>query len=333
MSDVAMIWADDVVEAEPVSRAILSKLAALADDDDCAWMTVATLARRVGVSERTVQERLRRLCRRPGEMVKGIDGLGLLRETGRTYRMGTRSVPYYELLVDHVAVGRVIEARKARKVQAAEDRSRMGAAVCTHSPAPDDADFTRMGATVCTPNEDRRGEEEADASSAGVRADEAFRQVVAMWPADGLGSTDLDAAHAAVIQAVEETGDPDVIVAVVRGFLADRGKRKHDFACPALDRWMARGVWRPLAERVKAGPPPEAPDPRAPLAVTVPAEVFEAVAGVKDEAFARSWLSRASWDEVERALAVPAFPMSKLRAYGADRALAAINITLKERAS
>lgn len=333
MSDVAMIWADDVVEAEPVSRAILSKLAALADDDDCAWMTVATLARRVGVSERTVQERLRRLCRPRGEMVKGIEGLGLLRETGRTYRMGTRSVPYYELLVDHVAVGRVIEERKARKIRAAEDRSRMGATVCTHSPQPDDAICTRMGATVCTPKEDRRGEEEADASSAGVRADAAFDQVVAMWPADGLGSTDLDAAHAAVAQAVDETGDPDVIVAVVRGFLADRAGRKHDFACPALDRWMARGVWRELAKRVKAGPPPaEATTPAVPT-FNGPAEAFEAVAGVKDDAFARSWLGRASWDEGERVLTVPPLPMKTLRLYGADRALAAINITLKERAS
>ena len=124
--------------------------------------------------------------------------------------------------------------------------------------------------------------------------------------------------------------DPQAMAAACLAYSRDTASWGASGRPVGATKFLAEGRWRQFAgadgPRVPAGG-------GAALAVTVPAEVFEAVAGVKDEAFARSWLSRASWDEGERVLTLPELPMSKLRSYGADRALAAINITLKERAA
>lgn len=156
MSRAACTWADDVVAGlDPASKGILSKLAAVSDEDDRAWMTISLLASRVGVSERTIQSRLRML------EGAGKDGVVYLRRTGEFYRYGTRDVPYYELMVDHEAVGAIEAARRGRKQAHAEIRSMgaaacthtgetMGATVCTHSGEADDTICTPMGATVCT---------------------------------------------------------------------------------------------------------------------------------------------------------------------------------------
>lgn len=124
--------------------------------------------------------------------------------------------------------------------------------------------------------------------------------------------------------------DPQAMAAACLAYSRDTGSWGASGRPVGATKFLAEGRWRQFAgadgARASAGV-------GAALAVTVPAEVFEAVAGVKDDAFARSWLSRASWDEAERVLTVPSLPMNTLRSYGADRALAAINITLKERAA
>ena len=124
--------------------------------------------------------------------------------------------------------------------------------------------------------------------------------------------------------------DPQAMAAACLAYSRDTGSWGASGRPVGATKFLAEGRWRQFAgaDGARAGT-----GGGAALAVTVPAEVFEAVAGVKDDGFARSWLSRAVWDDGERVLSVPELPMSKLRAYGADRALAAINITLKERAS
>lgn len=338
MSAEAMIWADDVVcdvsDADPVSRAILSKLAGVSDDHDCAWMTVATLAKRVGVSERTIQGRLRRLSRPLGEMAKGDaePGLGLLRATGRTYRHGTRSVPYYELMVDHVAVAEVVARRKTGRDRATMDRSRMGAAVCTHGEGADDEICTPMGAAVCTPYEANREEEEAIASSAGAREVAVFRQVVDLWPVEGLDSADLAAVEAAVRQAVEETGDAGLFVEMVAAAVADLTSRKRDYALPRLDHWLGRGGWRERFKRMRADRAKAADDPVGPV-LAVPTALQEAVGVLLGGPAGISALGRAAWDGETRTLTVGNWAMGRLGPIWSDPAIAALNITLRERGS
>lgn len=337
MSELAIIWADDVVEiaGDPASKAILCKLASVTDAAECGWMTVALLAQRVGVSERTIQIRLRRLTRPRGEMVKGdpAPGLGLLRETGRTHRNGTRSIPYYELLVDYDAVIEVVRKRKEGAALAAMARSRMGAAVCTHRPAPNDAVCTPMGAAVCTPNEDNREEVDADASTAGASAQAAVREIVDLWPPEALWATDMAAAAEAIHQAVEELGDPAPLIRAVKAFLADWSRHKHDYAPPALDRWMAKGNWRPMALRLRDHAAADAAAAPAMPAPQGPPELIAAVTAHEGPGFAATWLGRAAWDDETRTLLVSNAAFQKLRLIWTDPAIAALNITLKDRTS
>lgn len=124
--------------------------------------------------------------------------------------------------------------------------------------------------------------------------------------------------------------DPQAMAAACLAYSQDTGSWGASGKPVGATKFLAEGRWRQFAG---VGAARAGMAGASALPVTVPAEVFEAVAGVKDAAFAASWLSRASWDDGERVLTLPGLPMSKLRSYGADRALAAINITLKERAS
>lgn len=199
MSTSAITWADEEwpipsapKKLDPTSGAILSKLAAVSDDDDCAWMTVPDLAKRCKCSERTVQTRLLALrgIETP-QQAKAREKAGkpapavYLRLTERTYRRGTRDVPIYELMVDYDVVAEVLRRRKDGRRARAEVSARtpkraasMGATVCTHSGEADDAVCTRMGATVCTPNEDIRGKGFANAHPEGARSPEGEAKVV-----------------------------------------------------------------------------------------------------------------------------------------------------------
>lgn len=251
MSHAALIWVDDVVEGVDVtSRAMLSKLAGVSDDDDCAWMRVCDLAKRVGASERTIQSRLRWLVEK-----------GLLLETGRMHRLGTRSVPIYELAVDHVGVAQVLSARKGRRDSEAQTRAAMGATVCTHSPAPDDTVCTRMGATVCTPNEDNRGKGESNDSPTGVGAREAsegqgpgvavsgenrlFEDLLADWRAAearaGVSRTREDQVQAAWDRAVAQVPAAALAAAARRALAEDKDFRRAGHLVPGLHRWLDSG--------------------------------------------------------------------------------------------
>lgn len=299
MSEAALIWADldlSWPSGRPVdvaSKAMLGKLAAVSDSDDCAWMRVGDLARKVGACERTIQTRLRRLVKE-----------GLLRETGRTHRLGTRSVPLYELMVDHGAVAAELQRRQDRKLAAAEIRSRMGATVCTHSEPADDAICTPMGATVCTPNEAIRGNTEASASDAGARALEVVAEIMAVWPAGSLLAADVEASRAALLQACDELDDPGQLLLAVRAYLAGLGK----ISAMLPVSFVAKGGWRLFIERLQASP--------AQAAVqgwSGPADVFEAVAGKLGADAARAYLGKARF---EGGCVIPAGPTAyaKLRA-------------------
>jgi len=183
MSESALIWSDALTIRDPAARGIINRLASVADDDDCAWMRVDDLAQRVGVSVRTIQSRLRKL-ENPDPDASSAEGFGfaLIRATGRMHRIGTRSVPIYELLVDHELVGSVLRERKARKLADAERRS-MGAAACTHRSEAIDTVCTPMGATVCTPNETIRDSEFTNVHSERARSPKGVAEaILAAWP-------------------------------------------------------------------------------------------------------------------------------------------------------
>ena len=244
MSTSAITWADEEwpipsapKKLDPTSGAILSKLAAVSDDDDCAWMTVPDLAKRCKCSERTVQTRLLALRgietpqqakarEKAGKPVPAV----YLRLTDRTYRRGTRDVPIYELMVDYDVVAEVLRKRNEGRRSRAEVRAKlpqkarsMGANSCTHSGEADDAVCTRMGATVCTPNEDIREEGFATLTLTGARALETIAdEIIAAWPSAHRRKTSRREVVKALRGEAEQGHDPELIAAGARGYAADR---------------------------------------------------------------------------------------------------------------
>lgn len=301
MSEAAIIWVDDVlVERNPYRKGVLAKLAAVSDVDDCAWMEVGLLAQRVGCSERKVQYVLRELT-----------GEGLLRETGRTHRKGTRRVPVYELVVDHAAVAAELSRRADRRRAEAEIRTRaMGAPACTHAPetaADGRTPCTRMGAPACTPNEDIREEEEANASSERARAGEIEVRLVEMWPLEALDNTDMRAVEAALDQIEGEGVDLDALVEAGRGYLAEKARQKGDHPARSLDRWLSGRSWEQRVRRAGRAVAAKAGEaaPRALPVWTGPSEVraaFVEAWGGMGEQRAVSYLDPAAWDGTARTL-------------------------------
>ena len=207
----------------------MSKLAATSDEDDCAWMTVSLLAKRVGVSERTIQSRMR--------FLEGgnEDGVIYLRRTGEFYRYGTRDVPYYELMVDYEAVAAIEATRKGRKLAHAQVRAMgaaacthrpetMGEAVCTHSGEADDTVCTRMGATACTPKREPTENIGSLTLTPRARTPEAIaEEVLAAWPVDYRQRSGVREIAAALRRERKRGSD---IEAVAGGCIAYAGNRK-----------------------------------------------------------------------------------------------------------
>ena len=262
MSEEAKIWADAPLPLDPVSKAILSKLAGVSDVEDCAWMTVPDLAERVGVSVRTVQSRLRKL------EGGNDDGAVYIRLTGRTHRYGTREVPIYELMVDHDMVAEIQDRRKGRKRAEAERRATvkpasraveegraMGATVCTHSGDAEDAICTRMGATVCTRNEENRGEGFTTFTLQGARGlREAARKVLDAWPSEHRALSSPREVAKALAGEVRQGQDIAAVIASTGPYVADRKAWGASGQPMAPHRFIASGRWETFAPTVVAVP-------------------------------------------------------------------------------
>jgi hypothetical protein len=319
MSDAACIWADEewpIPDApkrlDPTSGAILAKLAAVSDDDDCAWMTVPDLAKRVKCSERTVQTRLLALrgvetaTERKAREAAGKPAPAVyLHLTDRTYRRGTRDVPIYELMVDYAVVAKVLERRKEGRRARAEVSARapkkarpMGATVCTHSGEADDASCTRMGATVCTPNESHTRQGFANAHPECARTPESVAEaVLAGWPEAHRGRTSVREIAVAVRGETKAGGDLARIEAAGLAYAQDRKAWGASGDPMAPHKLISSGRWETFVGMASAAKG----SARARTAFAC-AQVRAAVVAAKGEAWVVSWLDPCGFDEVARVI-------------------------------
>jgi hypothetical protein len=327
MSEAAIIWAEGLGAREQrLSRgldaldiAILSKLASVADDDDCGWMRVDDLADRAGTSVRNVQYRLRKL--QGMDWVKGKERIApLIADTGRTYRRGTREIPIYELAVDHLMVAAVLQRRRARRDEAAMVASSgpaaMGATVCTHEADEACEVCTPMGATGCTPKEPIRTEDRASALSGGARGAErgddegeegsaegdqaavaagpAFREAFRRWSPLAMQSTSWAPAMAEwAVQAAEAGGD-EALLACVVAYLDHPSIATRKKPLKGFQYWLREGGWRAVAFAMEAASEGGASLPRA--GWTGPAEVRALVVSAYGENTAAAYLLGCDWD-------------------------------------
>jgi hypothetical protein len=319
MSESACIWADEewpIPDApkrlDPTSGSILAKLAAISDDDDCAWMTVPDLAKRVKCSERTVQTRLLALRgietdqeRKAREAAGKPAPAVYLRLTERTYRRGTRDVPIYELMVDYAVVAKVLERRKDGRRLRAEVAARppkkarsMGATVCTHSGEADDASCTRMGATACTPNESHTRTGFANAHPLGARSPEGeAKAVLAACPTGLLVRTSVREIEAAIRSEVKRGADLTAIAPAWAAYVATPKAWGASGDAMAPHKLISSGRWETFVGKASVAKG----SARARTAFAC-AKVRAAVVAAKGEAWVVSWLDPCGFDEVARVI-------------------------------
>ncbi len=293
------IWADEVVTGlDPLSRSMLKDLARKADDDDRAWMTVAKLVQLNGVSERTVQSRLRKL--------EGAgDGPVFIRKTGDSYRMGSRDVPYYELQVDYDAVAEIQKERKRRQGERRADRSMgapactheaetMGAAACTHS----EPVCTPMGATVCTPKRETDESKGSLTLTQSARSPEArARTILAAYPEEWRRRSSVREIATALRREAKAGSDLDPIEAGVLAYAIDRKAWGVSGEPMAPHKLIASGRWETF---VKADAPQGSAGARTGFAV--PDDVRVEFFGRHGEAQTESYLRPCGWRASDRTL-------------------------------
>lgn len=295
--NICCIWADEVVsDLDVTSRAILRHLASVADDDARAWMTVAKLVERVGASERTIQSRLRAL-----EGVGG--GRVFLRRTGEVYRLGTRSVPYYELMVDYPAVAEVIARRERGRRSRAEVLAKgfvrprsMGATVCTHA-EPMGADVrTPMGATACTRKREPKESQEGSLSltKRGRALEESAERIVAGYPEAYRAVTSVREVLTALRSEASEGRATDDVEAACLAYAANRKAWGPSGWPMAAHKLIASGRWESHAPAQKASEPTRTGFAEEPWRI--------ALVDVMGEAWVRSWVDPCAWDAASSTL-------------------------------
>lgn len=302
-----MIWVDQDLPLDVTSKAILSKLAPLANEDDCSWMTIEELAKRVGASERTIQSRLRMLegFEAPEARAARIeagqpDPVVYLRKTGECYRYGTRDVPYYELMVDYDLVAEVQRARKDRKRAHAEVRS-MGATVCTHRPKAKDAVCTPMGATVCTPKREPTESQGSLTLTLSARAPETVaEEVLAAWPEGYRQRSSVREIASALRRERKRGSDIERVAAGCVGYVGNRKAWGATDGPVAPHKLIDSGRWETSAP---AATPQGSPGKRTGFAVpSAVRAAFVADNGSSGEALAKSYLDPCGWRDADQTL-------------------------------
>jgi len=310
-----MIWADQELPLDVTSKAILSKLAPLANEDDWSWMTIEELSKRVGASQRTIQSRLRMLegIETPEAKAERVeagkpDPVIYLRKTGESYRYGTRDVPYYELMVDYDLVARVQATRKDRKRAHAEVRG-MGATACTHSGPPmgaavcthADEVCTPMGATACTRKREPTESIGSLTLTPCARTPEAVAgEILAAWPEDFRQRSSIREIASALRRERKRGSDIERVAAGCLAFVGNRKNWGHDGGPASPHKLIDSGRW-------ETSVPPTTPQgsPGKRTGFAVPAAVraaFVADNGSSGEALAKSYLDPSGWRDADQTL-------------------------------
>lgn len=169
MSEAALKWAAEQVAPDALSKFLLMRLAAYADAQGFGWAFVKLLADEMGVSERTVQGRRKRLVE-----------CDLIEATGRTWRTkSNRLVPVYRLPLEREGVAADLDD-DASSVEGAT-----GARTCTRAKQHSgEGTCTHTGAAACTRirKEGERRESSTELSPRKRDVDEAFKRWMGVYP-------------------------------------------------------------------------------------------------------------------------------------------------------
>lgn len=325
MSGEARTWAKRRVAPSPPAKSVLVALGDYAGDHGFAYASVKTLASDTQYSTRQVQR-----------LLADLVDVGLLvrcdMEDRRTKR--TRTCAYFFPM----AVSRPTE----KMIRAIEQD--LGGRVTSVSPSPvenppgegdmgvtleGDADV-RGRVTLVSPLELETNYERTEVLSPGAREDEAFAELVRIWPASGIDNTDVPAAQRAFPVEAAKVGDPWAIVEAARAYLASPEFKARTYAPQGLDRWLSRQSYRgrlPVASAPRLGERSSGPG-----GDRVPADVRAAVVrglGQQGEGFARSYLDPCRWDGEARAL-TPATDQARQRLGKIKQLLSGCDVQLAE---
>lgn len=207
-------WVDDQQQLGPREALILTKMAAYADADGCAWSKVATLAYESRSSERTVHYVLRK-----------FEADGLIRDTGRKHRLDgtTRDVPIYQLAPEVEGLG-MRGSIPAKAAGVPVDGCKSGGGI----PA---IRLQTQEIMEFTPSD------EGDASA----RDRLFERLEAAYPKRGLGFTNRGRARSELWALLDAGLDGELLVRAAVAYAADRSVKRAD---QGLDHWLADGKYR-----------------------------------------------------------------------------------------
>lgn len=164
-------------------------------------------------------------------------------------------------------------------------------------------------------------------SNASARADEAFDQVKAIWPAEGLDRTNVPAARETFHRQADEIGDPAALVAAARSAVEAATWRKGSHGAPSLNTWLDQRRWEGRLPGRGEVVGLEAATRRS----AVPQPVLDAFAAVEGSGWTASWAAPCGWDEATRALRPRnGVAAERLRAAWPGAAMAALGVTLGE---
>ncbi|MDP2010638.1 MAG: hypothetical protein Q8K11_10705 [Phenylobacterium sp.] len=302
MSEAALKWASDQTTPDPLSKFLLFRLAAYADAQGSVWVFVRLLAEEMGVSERTVQNRL-----------KVLFAAELLEETGRTFRTrSNRIVPVRRLPLERAGL---------RATDIADDRPSTGEALCTpladqdactgeQTFTPEASPCTPMGEAACTPIR-KEGEPKETSKEVSTRKREIADGFEDWWIAypHKVEKRGAEAIYGRLIRS-GEVSIAELLDGARRYANRVRGREERLIKHPTT--WLSRGCWED-----ESGPSPtqaqtQQGSPRTGFAG--PAELRDQIAALKGEAWVRSWIDPCCWDPEHQSIqTATAFAAGRLR--------------------
>lgn len=334
MSAEARTWAKRARAPSPPAKSVLCALADYAGDQDFAYAAIRTLASDTQYSARQVQRLLAELV-----------GVGLLvrcdmidKQSGRT-----RTCAYFF----------PITATRPTEKMVRDIEMKLGGRVTQMSPSPSvnnspnsvdkpvdkprgegDAGVTlppdiydRGRVSRLSPLELDSNPERTEVLSSGARADEAFAELVNIWPPAGIDNTDVPAAKRAFSAEAAKVGDPLRIVGAARSYLSSAEFKARTYAPAGLDRWLSRQSYLGRLPAVAA--PRLAGGGSGLFGDQVPDDVRAAVLAARGEGFVGSYLDPCAWDGGERSLR-PATRTAAAKLAEIKQLLSELNVVLAE---